>query len=325
MQNKDKTISIPESAGSLISPDYIKVPVSATFKQVHKAIRQHIKLVGTFPSILAINRQGELIGILSILDLFAAAGRHINPYLKQPKIIHHHIDQEEILKHFNPKDRESFVVLNDDDSVMGVIKPRDLIKVVQEEATEDIYSFASVGEDENVLDSTWAKIRSRLKWIALYATFSFISAYIIAQFDTTISTLAILAAYMPIIAGVGGNAGMQTLAVITRGIALNQINGHNNWPIILRETSAALINGIAIGLFVAFIAYVFNSNTLLGLVIFLSITANILLSGLIGTSIPIILKRLKIDPAVSSASLLNATTDIFGFFIYLLLASIILI
>ncbi|MBD3270593.1 magnesium transporter [Candidatus Peregrinibacteria bacterium] len=325
---KDKTSELlkysPETAGGLTSIDYILVYQKATFEQVRIKLKKHLKKFKNFPSVLVTNR-GKLVGTLPIVDIFATDDKFIKGHIKQAKTVKHNADQEEILKIFDPNDRENIVVLDDDESILGIIKGRDLIKVAEQEATEDILSLAGVEKDENALDAVHIKVKSRIKWILLYLLSAFFSAWVISIFSTAIAKLAILAAFMPIVAGVGGNAGVQTLAVITRGIALNQISIKNSWQIVLKEIATAMINGLLVGIIVAIVAISFGETYIFGLIAGVAIILNILISGIFGTLIPITLKSLKIDPAVSSSSFLTATTDICGFFIFLFLAELFLI
>jgi magnesium transporter len=313
----------PETAGGLMSLDYIQVYKKATFDEVSTKVESHIKRTGNMPTIL-VTEKGKLVGTLSVAELIMAKDNHITAHIKPSKTIKYNLDQEEILHIFHKNDKENLVVLDDDGSILGIIKAHDLLKVIEKEATEDLFSFAGVQKDENILDPTRKKIQHRYKWLILNLGTAFLAAGVVSLFEGTISKYVLLAAYMPIISGMGGNAATQTLAVVIRGIALKQVDLANSWKIVLKEIGAGIVNGLINGLIIGIIAVLWNHDAKLGLVAALAMILNLFVAGFFGTLIPIILKKFNIDPAVAATVFVTTATDVFGFFAFLGLASIML-
>ncbi len=313
----------PQTAGGLVSLDYIIVYQKSTFNDVKEKLKKHLLKKPNLPTILVSNR-GKLAGVLPITSIFTATDKFILPHIKPAKAIKADLDQEEILKIFDQNDRENIVVLEKDESVLGIIKPRDLVKVAQSEDTEDLFGFAGVQKDENVSDPIYVKVKSRYLWLIINLGTAFLAAYVVSLFSDTISKTVVLAAYMPIIAGMGGNTATQTLAVVTRGLALNHIEIKTAWKIILKEGLAGSINGIINGFLVAAIAIIFNQNPLLGLVAAVAMVTNLFVAGFFGSLIPLIFKMIKVDPAVASTVFVTTATDVCGFFVFLGLATLLL-
>ena len=217
------------------------------------------------------------------------------------------------------------VVLNEDISIMGVIYSDDILKIIQKQTTHNLYDFAGVSREEDVLDSALTKVKYRYKWLILNLATAFLAAAVIGLFKDTISAFVLLAAYMPIVAGMGGNAGTQTMAVIVRGLTLKQIELKTSKKVILNEVIAGGINGTINGILVAAIATLFNHSPLLGLVVGISMVLNLIIAGFFGALIPVLMKQLGKDPATSATIFITTATDVLGFMVFLGLATIVLI
>ncbi len=313
----------PESAGGLMSLDYIQVYIKASFEEVSEKVEKHIRKSGNTPTIL-VTSKGKLMGILSIAELITAKDHTIQTHLKPAVTIKYNEDQEKAIELFNKNDHENIVVLDDDESIIGIIKAHDLLQVMRKEATEDLLNFAGVDKDENALDPAISKIKHRYKWLIVNLGTGFLAAFVVSLFEKTISNNVLLAAYMPIIAGMGGNAATQTLAVVIRGIALKEVELKNSWGVLAREVIAGVTNGFINGLIVALIALLLNSDYKLGIVAGLAMILNLFVAAFFGTLIPIVLKKFNIDPAVAATVFVTTATDVFGFFAFLGLATLIL-
>ncbi|MGL5830784.1 MAG: magnesium transporter [Candidatus Altimarinota bacterium] len=313
----------PQTAGGLTSLDYVIVYKRSTFSQVGLKVRKHIRKFGHLPSVI-VTDQGQVIGMLSLTNVFAPPEnkKNISEFIEPAKTIHAKSDQEEILKYFDKSDQENIVVIDSDGAVFGIIKPRDLISVVNQEATEDIYGLAHLEKDESVLDGIPAKVKRRSKWLIINLATAFMAASVISLFEAEIAELVLLAVYMPVIAGMGGNAGTQTLTVVIRGMALNQVSKATALKLIFNEVVTGIINGMIIGVIVALVATFLHHDPLLGLIGFISMVVALLAATLFGTLAPLILKKFKIDPAVAAGVFVTTSTDVFGFFTFLGLASL---
>ena len=205
--------------------------------------------------------------------------------------------------------------------LLGRITVDDIIDVMEEESTEDILKISGVSEDEE-LSGTWiAAVKSRLPWLIINLGTAYLAASIIRQFDSTIGQLTIISAYMTIIAGMGGNAATQALAVTVRRISLSDLTDQQAYNTVVKEFLVGLINGAANGIIVFVIALIYDSSLKLGFVLFLAMTGNLVIAGLTGASIPLILKRFGIDPAVASSIIITTFTDCAGFLLPLWLAT----
>jgi magnesium transporter len=215
-------------------------------------------------------------------------------------------------------------VLDDDESILGVIDTEDLHRVIEEEAGETLYEFTGVQEEESVLDGPLSKVRHRYKWLISNLGTAFLAAGAVGFFEDTIAAFTLLAVYIPVVAGMGGNAGTQSMAVTVRGIAFGQISLATGNRAIINEVIAGGANGLITGVLVAAIATVFNQSPLLGLVLGVSMVLNLVIDGFFGTFIPLTLDRIGKDPATSATIFITTATDVLGFFIFLGLAQAVL-
>jgi magnesium transporter len=189
--------------------------------------------------------------------------------------------------------------------------------VLEEEATEDIYKLGGLGGEDAVFDAPWRSIRRRLPWLALNLLTTTLGATVIAFFEGTIQTVAIAAAFMTMVAAQGGNAGIQTLTVIVRGLALGEVGLGHIKRVLYKELLVALGNGLALASAAGVVAYLWKGELLIGVVLSLALVANLTIAAFIGTMIPFTMRWLEIDPAVASSVFVTACTDIFGYLTFL--------
>ncbi len=234
-----------------------------------------------------------------------------------------HID--EVAKHVEQYDLSVVAVVGYQDILMGRITSDDILDVIEQNATEQIYQLAGVDEEFEHEDNLINTAKKRAIWLFLNLGTAILASLVIGLFDQTIQAYVALAILMPIVASMGGNAGTQTLAVMVRQLALGDIELENAKDAVKKEVFISLFNGFLFALIMGFIAWIWFDEKLLGLVIGLSMIVNLFSAGFFGASIPLILKKFKIDPAVGSTVLLTTVTDIVGFFSFLMLAKIILL
>ena len=215
----------------------------------------------------------------------------------------------------------SIPVVDDEMRLLGLVTFDDVIDVLEDENTEDFLKISGVSEDEE-LSGNWVEaVKSRLPWLIINLGTAFLASAVVRYYEHTLSQLAILSAYMVIIAGMGGNAATQALAVTVRRISLNDLTDNQAYRTVLKEFTVGLINGAVTGLVVFAFAFYFDANPMLGFVIFLAMTGNLVIAGITGSSIPLVLKRVGIDPAIASSIIITTFTDVFGFLLLLGLAS----
>lgn len=232
-------------------------------------------------------------------------------------------DQEEAAHILQRHNLLALPVVNRVGHLLGTITSDDLIDVLEEEATEDFYRLALVHEDED-LRGVWSSVRNRLPWLTVNLVTAMAAAFVVASFESTLAQVAILAAFLPVIGGQGGNAGIQTLTVVIRSLAIERISPRDTPALLLHEMWVGLIVGTATGLMVGVVAFAWRGNPWLGLVVLAALAANTLVGALSGVLIPMALQRLKQDPALSGGIWLTTATDLSGFFAFLGTATLLL-
>jgi magnesium transporter len=315
----------PRTAAGMMNLDYVEVGPKATFEEVAKDIQAHEKNTGKFPVILAFE-DGKMIGELPGHELaLRKRTERIEKYIHRVPSIKYDSDERKIVNSFVKNPHNKVVVLAEDESVMGVIHSDDLISLINRRTANDLYGFAGVSNEEDALDGVGTKVRYRYLWLIINLGTAFLAASVVGLFEGTISKLTLLAVYMPIVAGMGGNAATQTLAVSVRGLVMKEIDLRHGMKFIMREAGAGVVNGLINGVIVAAVATIFNKNPQLGLVLALAMIINLLIAAVAGAVIPLIMKSLGKDPATSATIFITTCTDVGGFFVFLGLAQLILI
>jgi len=313
----------PKSAAGMMSLDYVEVEMDTPIKEVSDRIGKHVKGTGKEPVVLAVD-EGKLIGEVQIYKLLLPNIKKVKDTVAKVPTVRYDADQEKCIEKFKHHPNEMVIVLNQDKSIMGVIYAHDLLEVMEKEATDDLYGFAAVHAEEDVLDSYKLKVKHRYKWLLINLITAFLAAAVIGMFQGTISKLVLLVVYLPVVAGMGGNTGIQTLAVVVRGLALKEVDLAHGKKVIINEAIAGTINGAIIGVLVAGIAGAMNQSPLLGLVLFIAMVINMLIAGIFGAAIPLILQKLGQDPADAASIFITTATDVCGYLVFLGLATMLL-
>jgi magnesium transporter len=312
-----------DSAGGLMNTQVIKINEYLIKKEALEEIIHQSEEMEEFYTINVINDQNILLGIVSLKDIIKARNNvRIKELIKSDFVyVKADTDQEEVAKLISQYNLTSIPVVDDEMHLLGRITFDDVIDVMEEENTEDILKISGVSEDEELAGNWKEAVKSRLPWLVLNLGTAFLAASIIRNFDSTIASMGVLAGYMVIIAGMGGNAATQALAVTVRRISLNDLSDNQAYRTVLKEFTVGLINGATIGCIVFLFALLYDQNPMLGLVIFIAMTGNLIIAGIAGSAIPLVLKRIGIDPAIASSIIITTFTDVFGFLLLLGLAS----
>jgi magnesium transporter len=231
------------------------------------------------------------------------------------------MDQEDVALRFQKYGLVSAAVVDEEERLVGMITVDDIVHIIQEEAEEDVLLLSGVGDEGDINEPVTESYKSRVRWLVANLLTALVAAFVIRQFEHSIERLAILAVLMPIVAGVGGNAGTQTLAVTVRAIATNQLTSSNRWRAVGREIRVALLNGLTIALLIGVGVTLVLGSAALGGVIAVAMLFNILVAGLAGVLIPLTLERFRADPAVASSIFVTMMTDSMGFLLFLGLAT----
>ena len=241
------------------------------------------------------------------------------------KIVPVEMDQEDVAFLFRQRDLISAPVVDSAARLVGVITVDDIVDVIHEEHEEDIMRLAGVGEMDDLYDAVIATTRSRFSWLLVHLVAAMIAAYVISLFAETIEELVVLAVLMPIVATMGGTAGVQALTVVVRAIAMKELTPSNAIRTIGKEAAVGLLNGFIFAILIGAVAWGWFGSPALSGVIALAIVINLLVAGLSGSALPVILQRLGFDPAVASSAFLTSITDVVGFYVFLGLAAALLL
>lgn len=312
-----------DTAGGLMNTEVLRVNSNLTKKEALEAIIRQSEEMEEFYTINVVDDHNQLLGIVSLKDILKARtttriGEIVNTDFVFVKA---DTDQEEVARLISQYNLTNIPVVDDHMRLLGRITFDDVIDVLQEENTEDILKISGVSEDEELSGNWKEAVRSRLPWLIINLGTAFLATSVIRYFEPTITRIVILSGYMTMIAGMGGNAATQALAVTVRRISLSDLTDSQAYRTVLKEFTVGMINGAATGLIVFIFAVFYDANAMLGLVIFLAMTGNLVIAGITGASIPLLLKRVGVDPAIASSIIITTFTDVFGFLLLLGLAS----
>ncbi|KQM22163.1 magnesium transporter [Novosphingobium sp. Leaf2] len=318
----ESALSYPEeSAGRLMSRDFIAVHEAMKVGDLIDFLREHRELPTEFWEVFIVDPLHRPIGACA-LSWILRAPRNIPLYdvmARDQTLIPVDMDQEEVALRFQKYALISAAVVDTSGRLIGQITVDDVVHIIQEEAGEDALLLSGAG-DGDINEPILLTVRARLAWLVVNLATAMLAASVVGLFQGAIARFALLAVLMPIVSGMGGNAGTQTLAVVVRALATNQLTSSNTKRMIWRELRIAMANGSALGLLIGGGTALVFSNPLLGAVIGAAMVFNNIVAGLAGIMVPVTLDRFKVDPAVSSAVFVTTATDTMGFFSFLGLA-----
>ncbi len=310
-----------ESAGRLMSRDLVAVPEHMTVGDLIDYLREHQDLATEFWEVFIVNPAHHPIGTCQLSWILRTPrGVALTDVMKRDQtLIPVAMDQEEVALRFQKYALISAAVVDEAGRLVGQITVDDVVHIIQEEAGEDVLLLSGAGEGD-INEPIRLTIQTRLTWLVVNLGTAIIASSVVGLFQGAIARFAVLAVLMPIVSGMGGNAGTQTLAVVVRALATNQLTDSNTWRMIGREFRIASANGLSLGVLIGGGVALWSGNPLLGGVIASAMLINNLMAGLAGIAVPVTLDRLRIDPAVSSAVFVTMATDVMGFFSFLGLA-----
>jgi len=317
------------SAGGLMQAELFKVRDDWVAEKVLSVLRRWGQSIENLNYIYAVNQHDRLTGVIPLHALlFCEPDEEIWRIADAdfPRV-HAEEDQEEVARIFNKYDILALPVVDKQGVLVGRITADDIIDVVQEEATEDMYHLAALSNQDDLAEPIAITAWRRGIWLAFNLVTAILASVVIAQFSATLEQIVALAVLMPIVASMGGIAGTQTLTVMVRGIALGRITFKNAQRALFKEVGVSLVTGLSFAILVGLVARLWfpeHGNTL-GIIIACAILINLVVAGLAGALIPLTLQRLHIDPALASGTILTTVTDVIGFLAFLGLASIYLL
>ena len=304
-----------DTAGGLMSPEIVPLSLSMSVQEAIDLLRRRQEEAETVYYAYAVDDEGRLQGVLSLRDMaLAAPGKSLSDLVVRDAVkVAVTEDVEEVARTFDKYDYFALPVVDENDKLLGVITVDDVIDVIREEATEDMYGLAGVPIEEGVDTSWWRSLKLRLPWLYVRLLTALAAAVVVGLFEATIARVAALAVLMGVIAGQGGSAGMQTVTIITRGIALGEIAPRQGRRLLAKEFLLGAANGVLIGATIGLITYVWKGEFLMGVAAFLAMLLNMVVAGISGVAIPLAVRGLGKDPALASGIFLTTVTDVLGF------------
>jgi magnesium transporter len=311
-----------ETAGGRMTTHLVTVRDTATAAEALEEIRRQSEEVADFYQVFVVDGDRRLVGILPFKSLVVSRpDRQIGQFMEPADIsVKPDLDQEEVARLMARYNLPSVAVVDDTGRLLGRVTFDDVIDVVEAETTEDLLKFGGVSPDEELAAAWTDSVRSRLPWLYVNLVTACLAGGVVYFFQDTLQRTVLLAVWMPIIAGMGGNAGTQALAVTVRRLALGLIPERRFLGVVGKEVLVGVTNGLAIGMVVGVVAALLGEHPMLGLVVFLAMTGNLLVAGFAGAFIPIVLERQGVDPAIASSIFVTTFTDTIGFLLLLGLA-----
>ena len=314
-----------ESAGGLMVPEFPAVSAHMTAGIALDVLRLLGPDAEEFASIFVVDEGGRLLGSITVTRLALSPLSDVVQDIMHPEVVSvtADTDQEECARLMERYGLRYLPVLDGGRRLIGIIMLEDVVEVVTEEATEDMFRIAGIA-GERVMGPFGSSVRSRLPWLYINLGTAFLAALVISFFESTIARVAALAVFLPIVAGQGGIAGTQTLTLVVRSMALGELSSTHGMRLVARELLLGLLHGLLLAAVVGAVAYVWMGTPVLGAVVGAAMLGNMVVAGLAGSGVPLLLRRLKMDPAVSSAIFVTTFTDVLGFLMFLGLAALLI-
>ena len=315
-----------DCAGGIMTTEYIKLDSSLLIKDAIAKIKEIVPKTELIDTIFVVNRSKKLIGTAKLRDILIAPVED-----KLESITNEHYiyvepetDQEEVSLLVSKYDLTAIPVLNKNKAMLGIITIDDIVDVMVEEHTEDILKIGGASKEETIDSTILESIKLRLPWLFVNLITAFLASMTVKSFESTIAQVVALSSIMSIVTGMGGNAGTQTVSIIIRNIAMKKVEFKDAGYLLGKQLLVNLVNGATIGAITGLIISVIYNNFYLGIIVFLAMIANLIISGICGILIPLVLAKAKLDPALSSTIFLTTATDVLGFFVFLSLANVFL-
>ena len=311
------------TAGRIMNPNVFALNEDITVGEAITEIQTSRDVEMVF-YLYVVDERRHLVGVVSLRRLLLVSPETPLKRIMTADLISARVDmdQEEVARQVAAYNLLAIPVVDAENKLVGIITVDDVIDVIKDEATEDIYRLAGVAGDERAFTPAKESLRKRLPWLGINLLTAFLAAAVVGLFEGTIDLFPVLAVFMPIVAGMGGNAGTQTLTVIVRGIALGELTWSNSRKALLKEAVVGLGNGIVLGAAAAGVVWMVRGNPTLGLVLGMAMIINMFVAAAAGTLVPLGLRAANVDPALASSVFITTMTDMFGFFSFLGLATV---
>lgn len=314
-----------DTAGGIMKTEYIRIFAKNTVKDTLEFLQKNTDEETTY-YLYVVDKENVLKGVVSLRDIVTSSFDTPMLSITNPNVIslRYDEDQEQVAHTFEKYGFILMPVVDEEHRMLGVIEFDDIMDVIQEENTEDIHHLGGVNSEERVDSTLKESFSSRIPWLIVNLFTAVLAAATVSMFEATISKVVALATIMPIVTGMGGNAGTQSLTIVVRGLSLGQLTKENAIKILLKEIGVGILSGVVIGGIVAIGAMWMESNPVFGMVTGIAMFLNMILANFAGYFIPVILEKFHVDPALASGVFVTTVTDVMGFFLFLGLATMVL-
>lgn len=313
-----------DSAGGIMTTEFIIFKQDMTIKDTLKEIKKMAPKNELLDTLFISDNTRKVVGTVELRDVLINDNDTILADIASKNFIsvEPEVDQEEVAAMFRKYDLTVLPVVNKKQIILGIITVDDVMDVMVEEQTEDILKMGGVAKEETLNSTFWESVKLRLPWLVINLLTAFLAALTVKAFEGTIAKVVALSSTMSMVTGMGGNAGTQTVSIIIRNIAMGNIELKDALPQLKKEILLGLVNGLVIGIITGIAVGMIYKSVYLGIIILLAMVGNLIVSGIFGLLVPLVLQKLKVDPALSSSIFLTTATDVLGFFIFLSLANL---
>ncbi|MBP2241192.1 magnesium transporter [Cytobacillus eiseniae] len=312
------------TAGSIMTTDFVSISANQTVRSAMYILKNEAPVAETIYYIYVLDEQKRLAGVISLRDLIVNDDDTMIADITNDRIVSVSVgeDQEEVARKIKDYNFLALPVVDFQNHLLGIITVDDVMDVMEEEASDDYSKLAAVTDMDTIDRSPWSAARKRLPWLIILLFLGMMTASLIGRFEETLNKVAILAVFIPLIAGMAGNTGTQALAVAVRGIATGDLEKENKWKLIIREAGTGLITGTICGILVSLVIFFWQGNLFLGILVGGSILCTLIVATLAGALIPLVMHKFKIDPAVASGPFITTINDLISILIYFGLATL---
>ena len=316
----------PDTAAGIMATEFVALKENMTVEETLKYLQKYGEENENIYDLYVVDNFDKLKGVISLKELVT---KNFNTRISD--VIHtkiegipYNTDQEEVGHRFEKYGYLTMPVVDNSNRLLGVVTFDDVMQILRDETTEDIHRLGGVDEGEKVDGSLKDSVKSRLHWLIVNLVTAILAAAVVGMFEGTIQAVVSLATFMPIVTGMGGNAGTQTLTIIVRGLALGELNFKNMKKVFFKEIGVGVVTGVVIGFIIGVLGYIWEGNFMFGIIISVAMLLNMIVATITGYLVPVVLKKFKVDPALASSIFVTTFTDVLGFFFFLGLATLLI-
>ena len=314
----------PDTAAGIMATEFVSVKGEMTVEDTLKYLQGTTEDVENIYDLYVIDELDRLKGVVSLKEVVTSSFDTKISDIIHVKVegIPYDLDQEEVGHRFEKYGYLTMPVVDNYNRLLGIVTVDDVMQILRDESTEDIHRLGGVDEGERINGPLSESIKSRLPWLIVNLFTAILASAVVGMFEGTISRIVALATFMPIVTGMGGNAGTQTLTIIVRGLALGELDFDNMKRVFFKEIGIGIVTGVVIGAIIAVLGYLWEGKIFFGIIIGVAMILNMIVATISGFVVPVVLKKLKVDPALASSIFVTTFTDVLGFLVFLGLATI---